>query len=124
MSKPIQLKAVEHNKRATKDLPIFLDDKLYRNLEDLISFLEWDYKSKNRELLILRDKALVALLILQVAEYCKPCSLKCKQFRIYENHILLVNVETVKHGKLRKKIRLPKHGSLAPFTAIFETWDK
>lgn len=124
MAKPIQLKAVEHDKRATKDLPIFLDNKFYENLENIIDSLEWDYKSTFRDKFLLRDKALVALLILTGCRISEALRLKRKQFRIYESHILLVNVETVKHGKLRKEIILPKHGSLAVFTAIFETWLK
>ena len=36
--------------------------------------------------------------------------------------ILLVNVETVKHGLLRKEILLPKRGNLARFTEVFEAW--
>jgi integrase len=122
MAKPIQLEKVEHDKRATKDIPIFLDDKLYGNLVDIIDSLEWDYKSSFRAAFHKRDKALVALLILTGVRISEALRLKRKQFRIYKDYILLVNVETLKHGKLRKEIVLPKHGSLAPFTAIFEAW--
>jgi integrase len=122
MAKPIQLKAVEHNKRATKDIPIFLDDKLYGNLEEIIKATAWDYKSNFRAAFLMRDRALVALLILTGVRISEALRLKRKQFRIYKDYILLVNVETLKHGLLRKEIVLPKQGSLAPFTAIFEAW--
>ena len=70
----------------------------------------------------MRDHALVALFILAGLRISEALKLKRKQFRIYEDHILLVNVETVKHGLLRKEILLPKRGNLARFTEVFEAW--
>lgn len=122
MAKPTWLKAVEHGKRKTKDIPIFLDESLYRNLEELIQSVEWPYKSEHREQLVSRDKALVALLILSGLRVSEALKLKRKQFRIYQEQILLVNVETVKHGHTRAEIILPKRGNLARFTTIFEQW--
>lgn len=124
VAKPIQLRKVEHDKRATKDIPIFLDTNLYENLEKIINSLNWPYKSHIKDKLLLRDKALVSLLILTGCRITEALRLKRKQFRIYSSHILLVNVETVKHGKLRKEIVLPKQGSLAAFTRYFEAWLK
>lgn len=120
MAKPKQLLAVEHDKRATKEIPIFLDEDLYRNLEDLIKSIEWPYKSEHRAKLVIRDKALVALLILTGLRISEALRLTRKQFKAYADHILLVDVETVKHGELRKKIILPMRGNLARFTRIFE----
>jgi integrase len=122
MAKPLWLKAVEHDKRKTKDVPIFLDDRLYGDLEKIVNETEWPYKSEHRDKLLSRDRALVALLILAGLRISEALRLKRKQFRNYEDHILLVNVETVKHGSLRKEILLPKTGNLAWFTFIFEAW--
>lgn len=122
MDKQNWAKSKEKYKRATKDLPIFLDDNLYENLANIIGALNWDYKSNLKAEYLLRDKALVALLILTGCRISEALRLKRKQFRIYPGQITLKNVETLKHGKIRKEIVLPKRGSLAPFTAIFEAW--
>jgi integrase len=122
MAKPTQLKAVEHDKRATKDIPIFVDENIYENLEKIIDFLEWGYKSSFRAKFLMRDKALVALLILTGCRISEALQLKRRQFRIYRTHILLKNVKTLKHGKLRDEIILPKKGKLATITATFEEW--
>lgn len=122
MDKPTWLKDVEHDKRKTKDIPIYVDDSLYGNLEKIIAKTNWPYKSINADKLLMRDHALVALLILAGLRISEALRLKRKQFRIYEDHILLVNVETAKHGLLRKEIFLPKRGNLARFTEVFEAW--
>lgn len=110
------------SKRATKDIPIFLDAKLFNDLENLIINTSWVYKSSNRKLLIIRDRALTSLLILAGLRIGEALQLKKKQFRVYSDHILLKNVKTEKNGKLRSEIILPKKGSLAPFTVMFEQW--
>jgi integrase len=124
LNKPSWLKAVEHDKRATKEEPIFVDDALFVDLVKMIKSIEWPYKSKYRDELHTRDQALVSLLILTGLRITEALRLLRKQFRIYDDHVLLMNVDTVKHGLLRKKIILPKLGRLAPFTEIFEAWLK
>ena len=37
MAKPTWLRDVEHDKRKTKDIPIFIDDSLYGNLERIVN---------------------------------------------------------------------------------------
>jgi hypothetical protein len=44
------------------------------------------------------------------------------QIRNYKTHILIANTKTLKNGKLCKESILPKKGTLAQFTTIFETW--
>ncbi len=54
----------------------------------------------------------------------KPNSypLKRKQIRIYTERIVILNAQTVKHGKLRPEIVFPKKGGLAPFAEILESY--
>ena len=56
--------SIARAKRATKYVPIFLDAKLYSDLENSIVNANWPYKSANRKLFQMRDHALIALLIL------------------------------------------------------------
>ena len=119
--KPSWLKKVEHDKRKVKDEPIFLDDRLLKELEVMIQKVMWPYKN-NTELLQLRDKAMVAFFILTGIRNSEKNQLTRKMFRVYEDRILVVNIQPLKHGILRDEIILPKIGGLAPFTLIFEEW--
>lgn len=107
-------------KRAVKDIPVFLDDKLFTDLENDVAKTEWNYKS----LMILqtRDKALVCLLMLSGLRISEALGLRKKQFRVYEDKVLIANAVTLKHGLLRPKIILTRKGRLAPFTEIFLEW--
>ena len=112
-----------NKKRKVKDEPIILDDLLLPKLEEIVQKTEWDYKV-NKEQLQQRDKALVSFLILTGVRNSETQALRKKQFRNYETHILVVNVQPSKHGTLRAEIILPKNGAFAPFTKVFETWFK
>ncbi len=108
-------------KRKVQDEPIILDNLLLPRLAKIVQKVSWDYKV-NIDQLQLRDKALVCFYILTGIRNSEHQSIKRKQTRIYETHILVVNVQPEKHGKLREEIILPKSGGLAPFTAIFQEW--
>lgn len=123
MEKPPQLKAVEHDKRKVKDEPIFLDQKFLKDLLAMVNRVEWPYRTNIRELQ-LRDKALVCLFILTGIRNSEREQLYRKKFRIYDTHILLVNMQSLKHGLDRDEIIMPKTGGLSPFTLIFEQWLK
>jgi len=112
-----------NKKRKVKDEPIVLDEYLLPNLEEMVNKAAWPYKV-NENQLHQRDKALVSFLLLTGVRNSETQSIKKKQIRNYKTHILIVNVQPSKHGKLRAEIILPKTGAFAPFTAIFETWLK
>lgn len=110
------------SKRAVKDIPIFLDQHMFfHNLEKLLKSIQWPYK-ENKEKLQCRDQALASLLILSGLRVSEALALKRIQFSDEEDRIILANVTTLKHGKLRAKIILPKEGRLSPFTRMFEQW--
>jgi hypothetical protein len=54
----------------------------------------------------------------------KPNSypLRFKQVRVYPERIIILNAQTVKHGKLRPEIVFPKKGSLGTLTNILGVW--
>ena len=112
----------KNRKRKVTDIPIFLDERLWRDLENLVDKCKWPYKSNNESDYQQRDQALVCLLILTGLRISELLKLRKLQFRIYKSRIELANVQTLKHGELRKKIILPKRGSLAYFTRKFENW--
>jgi integrase len=116
------LKRTKHDKRATSDEPIFVDSQLYLELSKLIDKLAWGYSEKNIALLQQRDKALFALLIVAGPRAAEAIQLKKKQFRIYPNRIEIAQVETEKHGLIRKRIIMPLEGNLAPITQVFQKW--
>jgi len=116
------LKRTKHAKRATSDEPIFVDQQLYSELSKLITQLAWDYSEKNKTLLQLRDKALFALLIVAGVRASEAVKLKKKQFRAYPNRIEIAQVETEKHGLLRKRVIMPLEGNLGPITRVFQEW--
>jgi len=108
-------------KRKVADVPIFLDDRLWDELETIINLSGWNYTT-NMMLLKLRDRALICLLILTGLRISEALRLRKLQFRSYKRRIVLANVETVKRGLLRSKIVLPKEGRLRVFTFVFEAW--
>jgi integrase len=116
------MKRTKHDKRATSDEPIFVDQQLYAELAKLIDKLTWDYSCKNSEALRLRDRGLFALLIVAGPRANEAVILKKKQFRVYPNHIEIAQVETEKHGLIRKRIIMPLEGNLTGITQIFLEW--
>jgi hypothetical protein len=123
-----------NKKRSTSDEPIIIDTstpqaekettrQLIANLDILINKMAWDYKT-NKLLLQTRDKAIFALTILAGTRISECLRLKKKQTLISLQKILLVNVETLKHGNLRDEIDLPKIGALAVLTNYVEDWLK
>lgn len=110
-------------KRKVKDEPIILDAELIPRLLKIVNSAEWNYKT-NIAQLQQRDKALIAFIILTGVRNSELQNIRKKQVRIYNTHILIANVQPVKHGRMREEILLPKSGFLAPFTAIVETWLK
>lgn len=112
---------MKRKKRATQDEPIFLDGHLYLELENLVNSLNWKYKT-NQEAYLKRDKGLYAFLFLTGCRVSEALQLKRKQFRIYPNRIEVANIVTLKRGKTRIKITLPKIGSLKKLTYLFESW--
>jgi len=112
---------VRTKKRSVQDVPIFLDDKFFRELQDIVQRVRWDYKT-NREQFWMRDQALVCLFILSGVRVSEALQLKKMQTRDYRDNIILANVKTFKRGLTRTKIVLPKKGRLAWFTGVFENW--
>lgn len=108
-------------KRAVGDEPIFLDKRLFGELFSLINLEGWPYKT-NRQEFQLRDRALMSLLILTGLRISEVLMLRKLQFRVYNKKIMLKSVRTKKSGYTREKITLPKTGSLARFTDVFENW--
>jgi integrase len=116
------MKRTKHDKRATSEEPIFIDEQLYHDLSKLINKLTWDYSAKTPEVLQQRDKALFALLIVAGTRASEAIILKKKQFRVYPNRIEIAQVETEKHGLLRKRVIMPLEGSLSEITKVFLEW--
>jgi len=108
-------------KRKVKDEPIILDENFIPTLIEMVQKVEWPYKV-NQKQLWQRDQALVSFLILTGIRNSESQQIKKKQTRNYKTHILIVDVQTLKNGKMRHEIILPKTGDLHPFTQIFETW--
>jgi hypothetical protein len=107
-------------KRAVKDVPIFVD-RIFDNLQELNKALEnWHYKTQP-EMFAVRDRALFCALIL-IGARASEMRLKRKQFLIKPNEVVLVNVETVKRGEIRREITLPRTGSLSIYTDILVNW--
>ena len=109
------------HKRKVKDEPIILDATFLPDLYQKILKIQWPYKT-NRQQLQQRDQALAAFYLLTGIRNAEHQTIHKKQLRNYKTHILLVNVQPSKRGKLREEIILPKAGGLAPFTEIFEAW--
>lgn len=112
---------VTKKKRSVQDVPIFLDSRLFVELQTLVELKGWPYKT-SREEYWLRDNALICLLLLTGLRVSEALSLRRNQFRVYEDRIILRNVHTLKGGVTRTRILLPKHGNLAYFTGVFQEW--
>jgi len=69
----------------------------------------------------MRDKALFSALIL-IGPRASETKLKKKQFLIQPAQVIVANVQTEKHGDLRKQIILPRIGSLARYTDCLIDW--
>jgi hypothetical protein len=107
-------------KRAVKDVPIFAD-RIFEDLNELMRGMKtWPYKTQP-DYLTLRDKALFCALLL-IGPRASETKLKKKQFLVKPNEVIVLNVETVKHGDLRKEIILPRSGSLSIYTDILVDW--
>jgi integrase len=113
MSKP--------KKRGVSDVPIFLDNRLWKELSEVLTMEGWNYKVNMTEF-HQRDKALICLLLLSGCRISEALDLKKIQFRTYDNEIILANVKTEKNGLLRKRIVLPKKGKFEIFSTTFEEW--
>lgn len=111
-----------HLKRATSEEPIFLDERLYNDLEGLIKKIVWPYRTEAAPECVKRDKALFAFLLLTGLRISEALQVKQKQIRIYPNRIEAANIKTIKRGLMRNKIILPKVGGLKGLTYTFETW--
>ena len=114
------------NRRKTKDLPIIAYEKedLSELIEKLLSIIEnteWKYTSEFRDLLIIRDKALVAFLFLTCLRVSEATRLKLSQIKERPKHFLLLNVETVKNGDDRE-IEIPIDGVFKELTVYFDKW--
>ena len=107
-------------KRAVKDIPIFTDQIFEKLAEVIRNFQAWDYKMQP-EVFALRDKALVVGLVLMGVRAAET-RLKRKQFLIKPNEVVVVNVETMKQGDLRREIILPRTGALSVYTDILVEW--
>lgn len=112
------------SKRATTDEPIYLDAKFFEELRALILKIKWPYKSQLADKLTLRDRALVAFLILTGLRISEAIQVKRKQIREYENRVEVLNLKTLKHNNLRARVMFPKIGAFKPFTFIFLDWLK
>jgi integrase len=108
-------------KRAVSDIPIFLDNRLWKELNQILTMQGYQYKV-NKEDFQHRDRALTSLLLLTGCRISEALDLKKLQFRIYPEEIILANIKTKKHGKLRTSVTLPKQGKLEPYTLTVETW--
>lgn len=110
-------------KRAVKDEPIFLNKNFFDKLLAKVNQMDWGYK-KNREQLILRDKALVSLYILIGIRNREKEQLTKKLFSVNLKRkcIEVAPIQPMKHGQQRSDIILPLTGDLAPFTQIFLEW--
>lgn len=107
-------------KRKVSDIPVFIDETVQRPGGNC-SKSQLELQNKPRAIPHKRPGTSIS-----ADPYGLRCSealrLKKLQFREYKNSILLMNVETLKHGNRRPKIVLPKKGNLAPFTQHFREW--
>jgi integrase len=110
-------------KRAVSDVPIFLDNRLWKELYGILELEGWDYKT-NKADFQLRDRTLISLLILTGCRISEALNLTKSQFRVYDDRIVLGNVKTKKKNLLRDKIIMPKRGHFEPFTSKVEEWLK
>ena len=123
------------NRRKTKSIPIIAYEKedlpeLIEKLVSIIEKTEWGYTSEFKDVLVMRDKALVAFLFLtglrvsEVVGYTKErpdSGLKLSQIRERPKKFMVYNVLTVKRGDDRE-IEIPIDGSLGQLTVYFDNW--
>jgi len=108
-------------KRSVQDVPIFLDSRLFVELQSLVELKGWPYKTQ-RELYWMRDNALICFLILTGLRVSEALMVHRNQLRVYSDRIILRSARTLKGGLTREKVTLPKQGNLAYFTRVFEKW--
>jgi site-specific recombinase XerD len=108
--------------RATSEIPIILDERFYRDLEQTILKVQWPYKSVYKDIFVMRDRALVAFLIATGLRISEALAVKIEQFRDYPKKLVLFNVPTLKNGKVRKEIWITKQGSMEETTKFFINW--
>ena len=115
------------NKRKTKSIPIIAYEKedlpeLIEKLVSIIENTEWNYSSEFRDILIMRDKALVAALLLSGLRVSEANQLKLSQVKEQSKRFLLLGVNTLKNGDVRDRIVIPKDGILGQLTVYFDKW--
>ena len=108
-------------KRACSDVPIFLDERFFGDLQKIVEEVEWPYKTNMTEF-HLRDQALVCFLILTGLRISEALKVRRLQIRVYPWEVVVMNVKTVKHGLMRTKIVCPKKGRLSWFSLRLEEW--
>ena len=115
------------NKRKTKSIPIIAYEKedlpeLIEKLVSIIENTEWNYSSEFRDILIMRDKAIVATLLLSGLRISEANQLKLSQIKEQSKRFLLLGVNTLKNGDVRDRIVIPKDGILGQLTVYFDKW--
>ena len=115
-----------YKRRKTKSIPIIAYEKtdlpeLIDKLVSIIKKTEWNYTSEFRDILIMRDKALVALLFLTGLRISEATQLKLSQVRERPKKFMIYNVTTVKNGDDRE-IEMPIDGFLRELTVYFNKW--
>jgi integrase len=108
------------NKRAVKDVPIFLD-KIFKQLNEQLGSTGWNYK-ENMENFELRDKALFSILVLTGGRASEIGRLRKIQFNVQASGVTIANFQTLKNGLLRKEIILARAGALSIYTDIVLEW--
>lgn len=114
-------------KRATSAIPIMVYEKedvleLLDELLKVINKTEWPYTSEFKDLFLMRDKALEALLILSGLRISEALALKLDQVKEQPKRYLLLGVKTLKNGFVRQRIVIPKDGSLGRICVFFTAW--
>jgi len=108
-------------KRKVQDEPIELTDNFLPTLLKTIQTNPYPYKT-NTIFLHQRDTAVMAFIILTGTRVSETRLIRKKQLTNYKDNITVRNIETLKRGKTRDKVIMPKKGGLAPFTKIIENW--
>ena len=114
------------NRRKTKSIPIIAYEKedlpeLIEKLVSIIEKTEWNYTSEFKDILVMRDKALVAILFLSGLRVSEATQLKLSQVRERPKKFILFNVTTVKNGDDRE-IEIPIDGFFRELSVYFDKW--
>ena len=114
------------NRRKTKSIPIIAYEKedlpeLIEKLVSIIEKTEWVYTSEFKDILVMRDKALVALLFLTGLRISEATRLELSQIRERPKKFIIYNVTTVKRG-YEREVEVPIDGSLGQLTVYFDKW--